>query len=186
MDLALLEMNEKIKIFDNFPILKIDNTLILRELNLDQSNINDFLEIYSNPAVCKYIPCYCLIFTKKEAESEILFLKSLFYQKKSIYWAIEFKKKLVGTIGFNNLLFEHKIAEIACEINEKFWNLGIATKSIKEIINFLLKKTNISILNCQINKDNVNSIKLFKKLNFKKEEGIDNDQILKFKYLLIR
>ena len=53
-------------------------------------------------------------------------------------WGIVFKQnnKLIGTIGFHNRSIEHARAEIGYALSSDFWNNGIMTEALNEVMHF--------------------------------------------------
>ena len=78
-----------------------------------------------------------------------------------------FKKKRFIHIGNIRVSYKNDTASVALIIGEqKYWNLGLGTQSL-ELIKKQKKKKNIKLLNAYIHKENLPSIKIFKKAGFK-------------------
>jgi len=105
---------------------------------------------------------------KKKSKSEFLY-KILIYENK--------KNKHVGNIKLGPINFENKTADISYFIGEKnYWDQGITTKAIKEIINLAKKKFKLKKLQAGHWKKNIASRKVLLKNKFKLE-GVLKSQI---------
>jgi len=105
---------------------------------------------------------------KKKSKSEFLY-KILIYENK--------KNKHVGNIKLGPINFENKTADISYFIGEKnYWDRGITTKAIKEIINLAKKKFKLKKLQAGHWEKNIASRKVLLKNKFKLE-GILKSQI---------
>jgi len=108
------------------------------------------------------------VLCKKKSKREFLY-KILIYENK--------KSKHVGNIKLGPINFENKTADVSYFIGEKnYWNLGITTKAIKEIINLAKNKFKLKKLQAGHWKGNFASRKVLLKNKFKLE-GILKSQI---------
>ena len=83
------------------------------------------------------------------------------------FFRICLKKKRFIHIGNIRVSYKNDTASVALIIGEqKYWNLGLGTQSL-ELIKKHTKKKNIKLLNAFIHKENLPSIKIFKKAGFK-------------------
>ncbi len=57
-------------------------------------------------------------------------------------------------------------ADIAISVKKKYWNLGIGTAMMNELIGFAKGNNITEIIHLGVNSDNVNAINLYKKLGF--------------------
>ncbi len=57
-------------------------------------------------------------------------------------------------------------ADIAISVKKNFWNLGIGTAMMNELIGFVKGNNITEIIHLGVNSDNVNAISLYKKLGF--------------------
>ena len=85
-------------------------------------------------------------------------------------FAIEYKGKAVGGIGIikQSDVFR-KNAEIGYWLGEKYWNKGIATKSLKAMIEYSFTEYDIIRLFAYVFESNIASIRVLKKCGFIEE-----------------
>jgi len=85
-------------------------------------------------------------------------------------FAIEYKGSAVGGIGLikQDDIFR-KSAEIGYWLGEKYWNKGIATKSLKAIIAYSFNTFDIIRLYAHVFDSNIASIRVMTKCGFKEE-----------------
>ncbi len=58
--------------------------------------------------------------------------------------------------------------EIAVSVKKKFWNMGVGTSILKEVIEFARNTNIITVIHLGVRADNKNAIKLYEKLGFEK------------------
>lgn len=155
----------KMHIFDTFPEIDLDENFYLREQNLN--DIQDFLDYYSNPEVCKYI----LASIPKniyEAEIELKYWIDLYRNRKTIYWAIARKSdnKMIGAAGFNNWDHYNNRTEISYDLAREYWHQGICSKALKKIVDFAFTKMQLNRIQASTLKENIGSIKVLEKTGF--------------------
>lgn len=151
--------------YKKMPDLTFDNYL-LRTLKLKDAK--DMLLYAKDPLVTKYLT-WDNFYTVKEAKSTI---KSVFFPRLKrglpIGYAIvdQTKNLMIGTIDFHQLNKEQKEAEIGYVLNRDYWQKGIMTKALKEVISvgFEYLDYNSIIIKHDIN--NIGSEKVILKNNF--------------------
>lgn len=139
--------------------------LVLRKMK--ESDSASLFEIWSDPEVTKFMNIDC--FTDEiQAKEMILLLNELYKENKAIrYSIIELESdKIVGSCGYNILDFENAKAEIGYEINKYYWGKGYAPESISCLINYAFNDLKLNRIEAKIQPENINSIKVLKKLNF--------------------
>ncbi len=77
--------------------------------------------------------------------------------------------ELIGDIGIHFFGEENMQVEIGCTLNKFFQNKGYATESIESVISYLFNDLNKHRIITSIDPDNTNSIKLVKRIGFRKE-----------------
>lgn len=70
---------------------------------------------------------------------------------------------LYGRIGRERI--DHR-AGLAISVKKRYWNQGIATKMIKELINFARDSEKLKIIELEVRTDNIYAIQLYNKLGF--------------------
>ena len=167
-----------------FPLLST------KRLELRKIGIQDADEIYflrSNPDVNKYIqrePCK----GKDEAESFISKRIEDIEANKLFLWAITFKgsPKLVGSICLWNIDWTKNYAEIGFDLLPDFQKKGIMNESMKLVVDYGFNNLNLHTIEAFTHKENVGSIQLLKRNQFKheinrKDEGFPHNIIFSLK-----
>lgn len=118
--------------------------LILRRFKI--TDADDMFENYaSNDNVTKYMTWE----THKDIDATKEYLQSLtksYSNSKFFDWAIELKSenKVIGSIGAKKPDENLSKIEIGYCIGEKWWNHGIVTEALKEIIRFLFEEVDVN------------------------------------------
>ncbi len=109
-----------------------------------------------------------------------------------------FVGKIVGEIACVGSLTSPKKgrishqSEIALSVRKKFWNMGVGTELMKTLIDFAKQSGEIEIIYLGVRADNINAIRLYKKMgfeqiglykNYSKINGVYADDILMNLYL---
>ena len=121
-------------IFRNLPTIET-NRLILRKLQY--SDQDDIYAYANNPNVAKHV----LWDAHKDKFDTIEFLDIIleaYSDNRAAPWGIELKenRKIIGTVGFVSFDSEIMEAEIGYALSEDYWNRGIISEAIKEVLRF--------------------------------------------------
>lgn len=160
--------------FTPFPNLETER-LELRQLKREDEN--EILAIRSNEQMAKYLdrPLYKSV---EEARKFINMINEGIKENKSVYWAVTLKEnpKLIGTICLWQISVEESKAEIGFELLPEYQGKGLIQEAVKSVLDFGFKKMNLDVIEGEVVPDNIKSIKLMEKFNFKKVEEIrEND-----------
>ena len=166
----------------NFPEIKIDEKFYLREIRV--SDANEYFKYINHELVKKYVPVNCLPQTEAKAVSDLLFLINLFRQKRGIYWGICTKKddKLIGTCGYESWHRSHARLELVYDMSPNYWGNNIMHKALKIIIAFAFQTMPVNRIEAVTTPDNLKSIKVLTKLNFKQEGVLRQFRYFKYNY----
>ena len=170
----------KIK-FQPFPIIKTPR-LILRRLKL--TDAPEFYFLRSDKKVLRYIdraPAKSVAATKK-------FMKNLFKLEKkneAINWAITLKgdDQLKGYVCIFNIKKEHHRAELGYILHPSAQGRGIANEAVKAVLKIAFSKFKLHSIEANINPKNKASIKLIKRVGFKKEAHFKENYFSNGKFL---
>jgi ribosomal-protein-alanine N-acetyltransferase len=150
-----------------FPKLKTER-LVLRELK--ESDKKEIFSLRTNVEVNKFISrpkpknieevCKWINDNILNNGSDILF-----------YWAITLKDtpKLIGDICLWNFSDDNLKAEIGYELASNFQKKGIMQEALQGVIKFAFSSLHLGSIDAYTHKDNINSINLLVKNNFKKD-----------------
>ena len=148
--------------FKTFPILKTER-LLLRKLSFD--DINAIYELRSseevNTLISRETPQ-----NLDDAKAFIITCHQEFKRENRIFWAIEFDKKLVGTIVYHRISLENNYAEIGYELNPEFHKKGIMNEAMKYLLQFGIHQMKLKVIEAFTHKNNIASIALLQKHNF--------------------
>jgi len=151
------------KPFRPFPLLRKEN-LLLRELNPnDKAQI---FQLRTDPRVVKYIK-RDLYKTHDEAKQFITHIHGKVDSGEAILWAIEYDHKLVGTICIWNISDDQTVGELGYELLPDFQGKGIMTQALNMVVDFGFKQMNLKQLEAFTHKENLSSISLLERKNFK-------------------
>ena len=158
--------------FIPFPVLRTER-LVLRELNMQDDNEMFFLR--SDDKVNQYIdrPKVTVI---EETHAFISKISNGIANNEWIFWAIELKNsdKLIGTICLWNISKEEASAEIGFELHPEQQGKGIMQEATAKVIEFGFSVMQLRKIDAWINKENLSSIKLIGKFNFKRDTDLEN------------
>lgn len=155
--------------------------LILRKIKE-----NDYKEAFKNwcnsDKVDKYV-------TWKKHENESI-TKNLYdswiseYDDTTYRWIIELKstKEVVGTIGVSKKFLSSSTCEFGYCLGDKYWNKGIMTEAINEVIRFLFLECGAKTIWAEFLENNPASGKVMQKVGMKYEATlrkrvVDKDNI---------
>lgn len=90
----------------------------------------------------------------------------------SLEWAIVERQtsKVIGTCGLHSFSSDGQGCEVGCLLNSTYWRQGFMTEALGLLFNYA-KSVGISVLYADIDKSNLRSQALFKKLGFEPGKG---------------
>jgi len=94
----------------------------------------------------------------------------------SILWAISMKNdpKLIGTICLWNIVKEKDHAEIGYELLPQFNGKGLMQEAFVKVIEYGFEKLQLKTIEAWLNVNNLRSIKILEKNNFKRDLEAEN------------
>ena len=119
--------------FTLFPVLNTER-LILRELSLCD-DIEAVFKLRSNEDINKLIKRETPK-NLKDAEDFISVCLKEFNNKNRVFWAMEFDKKIIGTIVYHRISLENNYAEIGYELNPNYQQRGFMSEAMKKVLEF--------------------------------------------------
>jgi ribosomal-protein-alanine N-acetyltransferase len=156
--------------FKIFPKIELGD-VNLRELRLDDTA--DYYQYLNDDLVKQYLADEDIPKDHTHAKRCVQMWSSLFYNKYGVFWAVVDAKndQLIGTIGYTNWNYSSRRAEISYDISSKYWNKGIGTKILTNVINIGMNKLDLYRIEARVMMGNKVSQHLLNKMKFK-EEGI--------------
>ena len=150
------------------PILETER-LIIRVLN--ENDVPDLKEWLGKDEIYTY---WGRKASKSEKNPELMFIDPRPWVKRKpspdFDWGIVLKEsnKVVGMIAVFDIQ-NARMGDIAYRVNPKYWNMGITTEALKEVVRFIFENTEIDRLNGCVDVRNVASNKVMEKCGFIKE-----------------
>jgi ribosomal-protein-alanine N-acetyltransferase len=152
-----------------FPELNTER-LLLRQLN--DSDALAISALRSDDAVNMYIDRP----KQTSLEGALAFVAKInnnIMEGTSFYWALSLKgdTELIGTVCLFNFSKEKSSAELGYELCTRLQGQGIANEAVKRVITFAFDTTGFKILEACIHQNNLPSINLALRNNFKQDEN---------------
>lgn len=161
-------------IFNNPPVLETSR-LILRKITYEDAY--DIFEYASDPEMTKYVVWdyhKCLA----DSYNYISFMLKKYENREPSTWGIVYKSenKFIGTCGFLWCYPENASCEIGYALSRKYWNKGIVTESVKEIIKLGFDKMMLNRIEARCMLENTASQRVLQKVGMT-FEGIMRQQM---------
>ncbi|MEI6412234.1 MAG: GNAT family N-acetyltransferase [Bacteroidota bacterium] len=154
-------------------------TLITERLTLRQLSIHDAQDIFalrSDPDINKYlgrVPSKSV----EEALNFIHIITENIRKNESVYWVITLtdSNTFAGTICLFEFSDEHGQCEIGYELLSAFQGKGIMQEAAKKVIEYAIQTLKVQTIEAFTHQNNLESIKLLEKLEFKKAGEVDGE-----------
>lgn len=153
--------------FDPFP------TLVTERLVLRKIQNNDDIEIFrlrSDDRIMKFLDRPK---AKSIDDARILINKinDELENNKGITWAITLKNnpKLIGTIGYWNILIEHFRGELGYLLNFDYQGKGVMQEALSKVLDYGFKIMELHSIEANVNPGNLASIRLLERNDFIRE-----------------
>jgi ribosomal-protein-alanine N-acetyltransferase len=151
----------------NFPVIDLGD-YILREQTVEDAQ--DFFNYYSDPIVNKYIVSD-IPADLEEARREISYWINVFNCNDGIYFGIARKdnNQLIGSAGLSGINHRHNRIELSYDLAKEYWNLGIMSKALKEVVKYGFEAMDINRIEAFSLQENIASRKVLTKCGFNLE-----------------
>lgn len=163
------------------PILETDR-LLLRKLTM-----RDAQDIYAysrDPVVAKHVlwDAHTSIY---DSRGYLRFMLRKYRMGEPASWGIEWKatRQVIGTIGFMWIQHENASAEVGYSLSRQFWNKGIMTEALQEIIRYGFQSLNLNRIEAQHETDNPASGAVMRKCGMVKEGTLRQRLLNKGKFV---
>lgn len=173
------------KVFGGLPTFETER---LKIRLFDKEDVDDLFEYCSDDEVTKYLP-FPTYTTRQDAIDRINYCIEGYEKLESpILWAIEYKEenKLIGSIDFVKWDEENNVAEIGYALNKKYWNKGIMTEALVEVIKFGFDNMNLNRIELCCDERNVASSRVMEKNGLKYEGTLRQKKIIKGEYVSVK
>jgi ribosomal-protein-alanine N-acetyltransferase len=147
--------------------------------NLKEEDLDNFVFYRSDPSVAKYQGYEVL--NKKSAFEFILSQKEAGLHLTGYWMQFAIVEKasnlLIGDCAVRLKEEKMKLAEIGCTISPLHQKCGYANEALGALSDYLFHKTGVKKIHAVVDSENMASVNLMERLNFKKE----GEEIVKFK-----
>ncbi|HLG04500.1 MAG TPA: GNAT family N-acetyltransferase [Bacteroidia bacterium] len=150
-----------------FPVLQTDR-LLLRGISGNDAPV--IFRLYADENVMHYRGCDTFS-NLEQAEQLIFHWRKLFATGHGIRWGIEWNEtnQLLGTVGFKQILIQHRRADLGYELDPAWWNRGIMTEAVNAIVQHGFDVMNLHSIEANITPGHLASQRVLEKLKFEKE-----------------
>jgi RimJ/RimL family protein N-acetyltransferase len=165
------------RIFISLPTLETER-LILRKLLY--SDKDDIFSYAKNPEVAKHV-----LWDAHQNEFDTLGFLNIIYEaynkNKAAPWGIQHKNedKIIGTTGFVHWDPNKREAEIGYALSQDYWNRGIISEAVTEVIRFGLEQMDLVKITSSCKPENIGSFKVLEKCGFNFDGIIENQMLIK-------
>ena len=158
------------QLFETFPLLESE-TLVIRKMTED--DIDALREITDNDNVYRYIPPFLY---RKSRGNLLATIRNLggrdFEKKKMIVAGIYLRSEPNKLVGLAEIFdYKKRISQVTIgyRINEDYWHRGIATETVRLLIEYLCGSMGIRTLKAFVMPENIYSERILLKNGFVKE-----------------
>lgn len=164
------------KMYTSFPVLKTERLLLrqlvsgdVNEIYLLRSDDNNNRYLDRNPA--------------KSIEDAKAFIENInghIQTNDSLYWGITLNEidQLIGTICLFDFSPDKSKAEIGYELLAPLQGRGLMQEALSKVIEYAFVELQLKSLEAVSHSENLHSVKLLHKFNFKQDKTIDNGFII--------
>lgn len=167
-------------IFKRLPALETER-LLLRPLSLKDAS--QVFEYACDPDVARFVT-----WEHHETLSDSMhFLQSItqqYIEGLASPWGIVYKEnnRLIGSGGYHWWIKEHYIAEFGFAISSKYWNRGLMTEALKEIVKFGFETMRLNRIEAKCYPENIASEKVMLKCGLHLEGVLRESVLIKGKF----
>ncbi len=114
-------------------------------------------------------------FKNMPIEREMEIIEKMNLSTKSVMYVGKINDEIVSIGSLDGIGNRARVAhrgELAISVKKKYWNKGIASKMMEELISFAKDVAKLEVIQLDVRSDNLNAIKLYKKFGFE-EIGFD-------------
>lgn len=154
-----------VQVLKDIPTIRKEK-ITLRKI--EEKDASELFQYYHNENVYRYLDWYGPE-SVEDAERIIGIWNKGFQEGWILRFAIVENKTntIIGTIFLNS--FEGKRAEVGYELSENYWNRGIMSEALNEMIKLGFIQLGLNRIQAFVSEDNTASKQLLKKFNFQKE-----------------
>jgi [ribosomal protein S5]-alanine N-acetyltransferase len=158
-------------LFSELPFIQTSE-ISLRKI--EKTDFDDLYEIYRNENLFKYRPSEAKK-NKSTVENMISHFERDFNKKKTIFLGICLNENLKRVIGVAEIFdFDAKVnmVTIGYTLNENYWGNGVATKTVKALVDYLFNTIEVNRVQAFVMPNNIKSKNVLLRNKFTKEGTI--------------
>lgn len=158
-------------LFSEFPLIKTSE-ISLRKI--EKSDLDDLHSIYSNKNLFKYRPSEAKK-NRSTVENMISHFERDFNKRKTIFLGICLNEDLNKIVGVAEIFdFDAKVnmVTIGYTLNEDYFGKGIATKTVKALLDYLFNTIGVNRVQAYVMPNNIKSKNVLERNHFTKEGTI--------------
>ena len=167
--------------FRDLPVLETDR-LVLRALRMDDAE--DIFEYSQDPEVARHVLWNAQTHIH-ESRDYIRYAIRQYRMDEPASWAIVHKAddRVIGTIGFMWVNYDHHSAEVGYSMSRDYWNQGLMTEALGAVLRAGFTKLNLHRIEAQHEVDNPASGRVMEKCGMKYEGCVRGRLFNKGKYV---
>ncbi|MEK4029617.1 GNAT family protein [Pseudobacillus sp. FSL P4-0506] len=156
--------------------------LHLRKMTIADSS--SLFKIWADPEVTQFMNIQHFT-NEDEAKEMITYLEKLSQDNQAVRFSIVevLSNEIIGSCGYNSLDFDNAKTEIGYDIARMHWGNGYATEAVSALIDYSFNALNFNRVEAKVEPQNVNSIKVLKKLGFTFEGTLRQCEKVKDKFV---
>ena len=142
----------------------------LRLRKLSMRDAQDIFDYSQDPQVARYVLWEAQT-SLSEARSYIRFMLRKYRLGEPASWGIEWKEtgRIIGTIGFMWIQRDNAAAEVGYSLSRAYWNRGIMTEALREILRYGFRSMNLNRIEAQHETENPASGAVMRKCGMQRE-----------------
>ena len=135
--------------------------VVLRKMTLD--DVSDVYSYASDPEVCKYLEWFHN--SIEVSKSFVRWNLDCYSSGKPGAWAIEHNAdhRMIGTFGYSKWEPRHSSASVGYVLNRSYWNLGLMTEILREMVGFGFKSMGLNRIEATCDTLNTGSWRVMEK-----------------------
>ena len=152
--------------------------------NYKRADLEDFIEVTSQPEIQPTTYGIPVPYTKKYAKKWMKFVRENIRMKQAFEFAVFLKENhtYIGNVGLINVSFLHNHADISYYIDKDMWNRGFATEAAAMMMDFGFEKLGLYKISGLCMRSNPASKRVMEKLGMKFEGTMRGELLKKGKY----
>lgn len=167
--------------FSYMPVLETER---LRLRKMTMHDVNDIYAYGRDPVVTKHV-LWDAYTNVNEVKGYIRYMMRKYRLGEPSSWGIEYKatRQIIGTIGFMWIQRENASAEVGYSLSRAYWNQGLMTEALHEVIRFGFTGMNLNRIEAQHETDNPASGAVMRKCGMQKEGTLRQRLLNKGKFV---